>query len=178
MAVSLIDFLYGTNETFAEKAYSLVKCWRVGIKSCKNEWDLIVLSMYLDVLTTDLTDYNITATEVRTIINSIINIYLITSVTIEEGDIIQYIGGDTVITNYFPVTVVEVPSYEGIYSGVDNFTVTINHGLGQFNCNVVVTDTSGASKVRVYPSITDTDEDTITLTFESTSSGTYKVTAS
>lgn len=178
MAVSLVDFLYGTNEAFAEKAYSLVKCWRVGIKSCKNEWDLIVLSMYLDVLTTDLTDYNITATEVRSIITSIINIFNITNVTIEEGDIISYITTNNIVNNYVTEIITEVPSYEGVYSGVNNFTVTVNHGLGQFNCNVVVTDTSGASKVRVYPSITDIDEDTITLEFESTSSGTYKVTAS
>lgn len=178
MAVDIVDFLYSTNETLAERAYSLVKQWRVGIYSCTCETDLIVLSMYLDFLSTDLTDYNITATEVRGVINNIINIFNITNVTIDEGDIINYITTNNIVNNYVTEIVTEVPSYSGTYSGVGAFTVTINHGLGQTDCTVIVTDTSGATKVRVYPSITETDSDTIVLGFDSTSSGTYKITGS
>lgn len=175
VAVSLLDFLYGTNEVLAEKAYNLVKCWRVGIKSCKTEWDLIVLSMYLEVLSTDLTNYNITSGEVMGMINHILNIFNITNVVVNQSDVITYVTNTVVINNYVTEISVNVPRFSGTYSGVGAFTVTIAHNLDKYNCTVTVTDTSGATRTRVYPDINEIDENTIELVFTSTSSGEYEV---
>lgn len=171
MAVSLLDFIYGTNEVLAEKAYNLIKCWRIGIKSCTNEADLVVLSMYMKFLTTDLTDYNITTAEVQNVINSIINIFNITNVVVEEGDIINYITNTTTNIVYNTTVINEAPSYTMNYSGVGIFTITVNHGLGKLNPTVIVTDTSTGSRVRIEVGITETDSNTIVLSFSSDSSG-------
>ena len=166
----MIDFLYGTNETLTEKAYNLIKCWRVGVNSCHSETDLIVLSMYLKVLSTDLTDYNITTTEVRTIINHIINIFNITNVTVDDTDIINYITNTTVNNIYTTTTVEDVPKHFATYSGTGEFDVTVIHYLNTFNTDVKVTDTT-SGRVRVTCGITEVDENTIVCHFVTDSAG-------
>lgn len=169
--ISLIDFLYGTNELLAEKAYNLVKCWRVGVTSCIAEADLIVLSMYMKFLSTDLTDYNITTTEVQNVINNIVNIFNINNIVVEEGDIINYITNTTTNIVYNTTVINQVASYSTTYAGVGEFTVNVNHGLSKYNCTVVVTDTSTGSRIRVEVGITETDSNNIVLSFSSDSSG-------
>jgi len=171
MAISLIDFLYGTNEVLAEKAYNLVKCWRVGVTSCIAEADLIVLSMYMKFLSTDLTDYNITVTEVQEVINNIVNIFNINNIVVEEGDIINYITNTTTNIVYNTTIINEVASYTTTYAGIGVFTVNVNHGLDKYNCTVVVTDTSTGSRIRVEVGIVETDTNNIVLSFSSDSSG-------
>ena len=176
MAVSMLDFIYGTNDTFAEKAFNLVKCWRIGIKSCINETDLVVLSMYMKVLETDLTDYNITSNEVRDIVNSIINIFNITNVVVEEGDIITYLTNNTYVTTYIDnSTIVDLPSYFTTYSVVGTQNLQVVHGLNKYNTTVTVTDTSGGGRVRVDVGIVEINENMIMLSFASTSAGEIKV---
>ena len=175
MAVSLLDFLYDTNEVFAEKAYNLIKCWRVGITNCLTETDLVVYSMYAKLLSTDLTDYNITSEEVITVMNSIVNIFNITNVTIDNSTVITYITNPTVTYVFTETIINEVPSYSGTYAGVDVFDVTVNHGLNKLNPTVIVTDTSTGSRIRVEVGITEVDANNIILSFASTSSGDYKI---
>ena len=175
MVVSLLDFLYDTNDEFATKVENLIKCWRVGISSCSNENDLVIYNMYAKLLSTDLTDYNITPTEIIDIMNNIVNIFNISNVIITEGDVINYITNSTTNIVYNTVIVNEVPSYPGIYTGIDEFTVSINHRLNKFNPTVIVTDTSTGTRIRVEVGITEIDANNITLSFASTSSGDYKI---
>jgi hypothetical protein len=65
----------------------------------------------------------------------------------------------------------EVASYTMSYSGIGEFTVTVPHGLDKYNCTVVVTDTSTGTRVRKEVGITETDVDTIVLSFSNDSSG-------
>lgn len=175
MAVSLLDFLYDTNDVFATKAENLLKCWRVGITSCLTETDLVVYSMYAKMLSTDLTDYNITSEEVIAVMNSVINIFNITNVTVDNSTVINYITNPTVTYVYTETIVNEIPSYSGTYTGSDAFDVTVIHGLNKFNPTVIVTDTSTGSRIRIEVGITEVDANTIVLSFASTSSGDYKI---
>jgi hypothetical protein len=175
VAVSLLDFLYDTNEDFAEKAYTLIKNWRVGITSCACETDLVIYTMYSKFLSTDLTDYGYTDDDIISVMNSIINIFNITNVVINEGDTITYITNTTTNIVYNTTIVYEAPSYSGVYSGVDEFTVTVNHNLNKTNPTVIVTDTATGSRIRVEVGITETDANILVLSFSSTSSGDYKI---
>ena len=175
MAVNLLDFLYDTNDEFATKAQNLVRCWRVGITNCLTETDLVVYSMYAKFLSTDLTDYNITSEEVINVMNSIINIFNITNVAVDNSTTITYITNQTINNIYSETIINEVPSYSGTYAGIDVFDVAVNHGLNKFNPTIIVTDTSTGSRIRVEVGITEIDENNIVLSFASTSSGDYKI---
>ena len=172
MAVNLLEFLYDTNDQFAEKADKLVKKWRVGIASCLEETDLIVYSMYSKFLSTDLSDYaSITTQEVINVMNSIVNIFNITNVTINSGDVINYITNTTVNNIYSTTVIYQAPSYSTTYSIADAGDITINHGLNKFNPTVTVTDTATGSRIRVEVGITEITANQIVLSFSSASSG-------
>ena len=174
MAVNLLDFITSTNDTFATKAQNLARCWRLGMTSCKGENDLIAVGMYLKVLSTDLTDYNFTTTEIRSIIDSIVNIYNITNVTIEESDIITYITNTDINNVYIQNTYIDPEEYVVSYSGTGSFTVTVNHPFAKYGVTVIVTDTTGV-RTRVEAGITETNENTVVVSFASDSTGTITI---
>ena len=172
MAVSLLDFLYDTNDEFATKAQNLLKRWRVGIKDTSTEMNLVVYSMYAKLLGTDLSDYStITTDDVITIMNNIVNIFNINNITYNAGDVITYITNNTTNIVYNNTVIFEAPSYYITYTGIGAFDVTVNHGLNKYNPTVIVTDTSTGSRIRVETGITETDKNTVVISFSSTSSG-------
>jgi len=171
VAVNLLDFLYDTNDVFATKAQNLVRCWRVGITNCLTETDLVVYTMYAKLLSTDLTDYNITSEEVINVMNSIVNIFNITNVSIDNSTTINYITNSTINEIYVTNIINQIPTYTTTYTGVGAFTITVVHGLGKYNPTVIVTDTSTGSRIRVEVGIVETDNNTVVLSFSSDSSG-------
>lgn len=175
MAVNLLDFLYDTNNDFANKVESLIKGWRVGISCCTSETELLIYNMYARLLSTDLTDYNITSSEIIGIMNNIINIFNINNVVVNEGDTITYVTNTVTNVVYNTTIINEVPSYSGTYSGIGEFVVNVNHALNKLNPTVIVTDTSTGNRFRVEVGITEINADNIVLSFSSTSSGDYKI---
>lgn len=172
MDVNLLDFLYDTNDEFATKAHNLIKCWRVGLKSCIAETDLVIYSMYAKLLSTDLTDYtSITTDDIIGIMNSVVNIFNITNIVVNAGDTITYITNNTTNIVYNTTTIYEAPSYSTTYSGVNAFDVTVTHGLNKFNPTVIVTDTSTGTRIRVEVGIVEISQNIVVISFSSTSSG-------
>jgi len=175
---TLQTFLEQANNCFVKKNSLLASMFKTGYPDYSNLLtEISVLGMYLYVLPRLGNNYALTADEVDKILAHILKLCRRVDVALPVGAGVisgTPIGGQTIII-IGETIIVQPRTYTMNYSGVETFTVDVPHGLEKWSPTVVVTDTSGSTRIRVYPSITEVDENNIILEFNSTSSGTITV---
>ena len=175
MAITLSEFIEEASYCFVKKNSLLASMFKTGQPNHeKLTCDISVLGMYFWLLRRIGMDYALTEAEVDAILAHIlhicnsINVELPDGATVIGGSIIG--GGGSGTTTDVPVVI-----YTMNYSGIESFQVTVNHNLNKYSPVVIVTDTSGINRVRVYPAITEITPNQLILDFVSTSSGTITV---
>lgn len=173
---SLSDFIEEASYCFVKKSSLLASMFKTGYpKYIRTQNDITVLGMYFFVLRRIGMNYALTEDQVNSIMTHILKICnngntgLPDAAQVISGSII---GGGTTpgTTEYIPPVI-----YTMNYSGIESFTVTVNHNLNKWSPTVIVTDTSTGSRIRVYPAIVENSVNQVTLSFVSTSSGTITV---
>lgn len=171
MITTLTQFIEEASYCFVKKSSLLSSMFKTGQSNYdKLSCEISILGMYFWLLRRIGMNYAITETEVTSIMAHILHICGRTNVELPDGasviggSIIG--GGGTGTTTDIPVVI-----YTMNYSGVEEFQVTVNHNLNKFSPVVIVTDTSGINRVRVYPAITEISVNQLILDFVSTSSG-------
>jgi len=172
--MTLQEFLKQANNCYVKKNSLLASAFKTGYPDYNTLLrEISIMGMYLYVLPRLGNDYALTAEQVENIMYHILKLCRRVDVALPVGAGVisgTPIGGTTIII-VGDTIIVQPRVYTMTYSGVETFTVNVPHALKKWSPTVVVTDTSGLTRVRVYPSITEVDEDNITLEFNSTSSG-------
>lgn len=171
---TLQEFLEQANNCYVKKNSLLASAFKTGYPDYTQLLtEISIMGMYLYVLPRLGNDYALTGEQVDKILHHILKLCRRVDVALPVGAGVitgTPIGGQTIII-IGETIIVQPRVYTMNYSGVESFTVSVPHALNKWSPTVVVTDTSGSTRVRVYPSITEVDENNLTLEFNSTSSG-------
>lgn len=171
---TLQEFLVKANNCFVKKNSLLASIFKTGYPDYINLLsEISILGMYLYVLPRLGNNYALTGEQVNKIFHHILKLCRRVDIALPEGAGVVTgtpIGNQT-ITVFGDTTIVQTKIYTMNYSGIESFTVNVPHSLNKWSPTVVVTDTSGSTRVRVYPSIIEIDENNLILEFNSTSSG-------
>lgn len=173
---TLQGFIQDISDCFIFKTNLLSLMFKTGYPDYQNlQKELIVMNMYLWMLPKLGNDYALTEEQVSVIIASMLK--TCRRIDIEKPNSNTVVSGTPlnpglIINNYYTTIINNnALTFTMGYSGIGHFAVTVNHNLHKVSPTVVVTDTSGLNRVRVYPAIVETDENQLILYFNSTSSG-------
>lgn len=173
---TLQEFLEQASNCFVKKNSLLASSFKTGYSNYTQLLtEITIMGMYLYVLRRIGNNYALTGEQVDNIMHHILKMCRKTGTALPLGaDVIagSIIGGGTIVIEGGDVI---IQPRVFLYSGIESFTVDIPHNLNKWSPTVVVTDTSGVEKVRVYPSIIEVDQNNIILEFNSTSSGVVTV---
>ena len=175
MAITLENFLQEATYCYVKKNSLISSMFQTGYSDYESlRTDITVLGMYFWLLYRIGNDYALTEEEVVAIMTHILKICGRKNLEI-PGNVVGGTpigGGDTgggVLID------IPVEIYTMNYSGIEEFTITVNHMLGKLSPTVIVTDTTGANSVRVYPAITEISVNQLILSFVSTGAGVITV---
>jgi len=176
MAITLGEFLKEATYCFVKKNSLLSSMFKTGQPKFESlTTDITVLGMYFWLLRRIGNDYALTEDEVNAIMAHILKICGRKNLELPNGA--GVVGGGIIGGEPIGGGVIDIPVvvYTTNYSGVESFTVTVNHGLNKLSPTVIVTDTTGVNSVRVYPAITEITVNQLTLDFVSTGAGVITV---
>lgn len=171
------EFLEAANHCFVRKNSLLASSYKTGYPEYSQLFNQISISgAYLYMLPLLGNNYALTPSEVEKVMYHImkmckINMALPSGIDVITGTPCGGIvidtgnGGSSGGSNYIPQVYVQS------YYGTESFHIIVNHSLDKISPTVIVSDTSGSTRVRVYPSITEINSNSLRLDFNSTSSG-------
>lgn len=174
--ITLAEFIEEASYCFVKKTSLLSSMFKTGYANFSTlQTDITVLGMYFYVLRNIGMNYALTEDEITAIMNHILRIC--NNGNTGLPDAAEAISGSIIAPGTGPGTTIVIPPviFTMNYSGIEEFTVTVTHNLDKWSPTVIVTDTSGPSRVRVYPAITEDSANQLTLSFVSTSSGVITV---
>jgi len=176
MAITLGEFLQEATYCFVKKNSLLASMFKTGQPKFESlTTDITVIGMYFWVLRRLGNNYALTEDEVTAMMAHILKICGRKNLELPNGA--GVVGGTPIGGEPIGGEIIDIPVviYSTTYSGVESFTITVNHNLNKLSPTVIVTDTTGVNSVRVYPAITEMTVNQLTLDFVSTGAGVITV---